>query len=179
MIPRRRSARTLLVTIVFWAMASGLEALAQDARLTLPAFDNLARQAKETVDVTLDSSLLQLAGGFVGEDAVKRLLRDLKGIYVRSFEFEEANAYSSADLDSIRRQLSQGHWNRIVSTRSSDRETSEVYIWADSTTPGGLAILSTSARELTIVNIVGRIDLERLRQLEGNFGIPALPRAKR
>lgn len=179
MLPTRRSARTLLATILFWAMASGLEALAQDARLVLPSFDALAKQASETVDVTLDNHLLQLAGGFVGDDEVKGLLKDLKGIYVRSFEFGADSPFPAAEVDAIRRQLSQGRWNRIVSSRSGDRELSEVFVWMDQAAPGGMAILSTSPHALTIVNLVGRIDLERLRRLEGNFGIPKVPLEKR
>jgi hypothetical protein len=38
----------------------------------------------------------------------------------------------------------------------------------------GIAILALEPRRLTFVNIVGRIDLEKLSQLEGQFGIPEL-----
>jgi hypothetical protein len=38
----------------------------------------------------------------------------------------------------------------------------------------GLAIIASEPREFTIVNIVGAVDLEKLRQLEGQFGIPKL-----
>ena len=38
----------------------------------------------------------------------------------------------------------------------------------------GLAVLATDPKELTVVNIVGPIDLEKLTQLEGQFGIPDL-----
>jgi hypothetical protein len=30
-------------------------------------------------------------------------------------------------------------------------------------------------REFTVVNIVGSIDLEKLRRLEGKFGVPKIP----
>jgi hypothetical protein len=38
----------------------------------------------------------------------------------------------------------------------------------------GLAIIATEPREFVIVNIVGSIDLEKLHELEGNFGVPEL-----
>ena len=38
----------------------------------------------------------------------------------------------------------------------------------------GLAIIAAEPKELVIVNIVGPIDLEKLSQLEGIFGIPDL-----
>ena len=38
---------------------------------------------------------------------------------------------------------------------------------------GGLGILATEPRRFTVVNIVGAIDLDQLRRLEG-FGLPRL-----
>ena len=38
----------------------------------------------------------------------------------------------------------------------------------------GLAIIASEPREFVIVNIVGSIDLEKLHELEGKFGVPEL-----
>lgn len=38
----------------------------------------------------------------------------------------------------------------------------------------GLAILSFEPKELTVINIVGSVDLDKLRRLEGQFGVPDL-----
>jgi hypothetical protein len=38
----------------------------------------------------------------------------------------------------------------------------------------GLALLAADPKELTIVNIIGPVDLEKLSELEGQFGIPEL-----
>ena len=38
----------------------------------------------------------------------------------------------------------------------------------------GLAVLSVEDKELTVVNIVGPVDLEKLSRLEGQFGVPEL-----
>jgi hypothetical protein len=152
-------------------------ARAQDARLQLPALEGLAQKASEAVDITLDASLLQLAASFLGngeDDAeVRHLLQDLKGIYVKSFEFDQDGMYSAAEVEALRSQLSRGNWTRLVDVKSARSSShAEVYFWLDKGVPGGLAIVSTEPRELTIVNIVGRIDIERLRKLEGQFGIP-------
>jgi len=164
------------------SLALAVPASAQDpARLLLPNLDALAKRAADTVDVTLDSSLLQLAASFMtGDDAdeaaVKELIRGLKGIYVKSYEFDADGGYSLADLDGVRAQLGRGSWTRLVSvTSSKERSSSEVYAWMDQGVSNGLAIISAEPRELTIVNIVGRIDLEKLRRLEGQFGIPKVP----
>jgi len=42
----------------------------------------------------------------------------------------------------------------------------------------GLALVSMNPKELTVVNIVGPINLEKLTQLEGSFGVPDLDLAR-
>jgi hypothetical protein len=39
---------------------------------------------------------------------------------------------------------------------------------------GGLAVLVAEEKELTVVNIVGPVDLDKLAKLEGQFGVPEL-----
>jgi hypothetical protein len=167
----RLTAFALGAVLVFCAAP----ALAQDARLHLPAFDHLSKRAVDTVDITLDASLLRLAAGFLGDNdrEVKALLDDLKGIYIRSYKFNEEGAYAASDLQGVRAQLSKGGWARLVEVRAGEQAShSEIYMMADKGTPLGLAVVTSDPRSFTIVNIVGRIDLERLRKLEGQFGIP-------
>ena len=49
-----------------------------------------------------------------------------------------------------------------------------IYLWRNGDKAGGLAVLSCQSREVTLVNIVGTIDLEQLRMLQGKFGVPDL-----
>ena len=51
----------------------------------------------------------------------------------------------------------------------------EIYAWHEKETPGGLAVIVAEPRKLTVVNVVGKIDLNMLTKLAGQFGIPALP----
>ena len=37
---------------------------------------------------------------------------------------------------------------------------------------GGMAVLATGSREMTVVNIIGPVDLDKLTKLEGSFGVP-------
>jgi len=179
-MPRTFSSRlAFIVVMAALAIAVPLRAAGQEARLSLPAFDDLARKASESVDITLDLSLLQLAAGFLsdaGEDAaIKELVRGLQGVYVKSFEFDVDDAYNPADVERVRSQLARGPWARLVDVRSArDRSQTQVYVWQDRGVSKGLAVVSTEPRRLTIVNIVGAIDIEKLRQLEGQFGIPKL-----
>ena len=149
---------------------------AQDIKIP-PSLDRLASKASDVVDVTMDSNLLQLAGRFLsGKDSddakVKKLIAGLKGIYVRSFQFEKAGEYDAADVEPIREQLRNPAWSRIVGVRQKSGENSEVYVKTGNNKIGGLVILSTEPKQLTIVSIEGSIDPDQLNELGGHFGIP-------
>ena len=158
----------------------GQSAMATDARLVLPDFRGLEDKATETVTITLDAALIKLAGGFLDtnkpEDAAaKELVSGLSGIYVRSFTFEEDFSYPQGEVDKVRKQLSAPGWQRVVEVRSrKEKSAVDVYLSVDRNLANGLAIIASEPREFTIVNIVGSVDLQKLHQLEGRFGIPKL-----
>lgn len=140
--------------------------------------DHLASRAKESVDITLDASTLGLAGSFLSKDdpkeaKVKGLAKALQGVYIRSFEFEKEGEYSASDVESIRTQLRAPEWTRIIGVRSKgDAENSEIYVRKVDGKNAGIAILAAEPKELTVVQILGPIDLDQLGELGGNFGIP-------
>ena len=164
--------------LAFLVIAPGT-AFAQGAKLDLSRLDRLADKAEEAVNVDIPSAMLALGSSFLkgGGDqaAAKELLSNLKGIYIRSFEFDHDNAYTSDDVDAVRKQLSAPGWSKIMSVDSKrDRELTEIYSWQEGGTSGGLAIVVAEPMELTIVNIVGPIDLSKLPMLQGQFGIPTI-----
>jgi hypothetical protein len=156
-----------------------LPLLAQEIKL--PAnIDQLAAKASNVVDVTMDGPLLQLAGRFLSdkdpdEARVKRMVAGLKGIYVRSLEFEARGEYQESDVEQVRSQLKAPGWTRVVGVRSKkDGENAEVFLKNDGASVGGLVVLVANPTELTIVNIVGTIRPEDIRDLGGHFGIPKI-----
>jgi hypothetical protein len=150
------------------------------AMLNLPDFDALAGKATESVNISLDTSLLGLAAGFLDSSdpddaATKQLIAGLKGIYVRSFTFDRDFAYPAAQVELVRKQLSAPGWQRLVQTNSTkDRTHVDIYVSVDRGVANGLAIIASEPREFTIVNIVGSIDLAKLHHLEGKLGVPKL-----
>ena len=155
-------------------------AFAQGAKLELTGLDRLKAIAEEAVNLDIPAEMLSIAGGFLKGDgdqaAAKQLLSGLKGIYIRSFEFDRENAYTTEDVERIRKQLGAPGWTKMISVDSKrDRELVEIYSWQEGGASGGLAILVSEPTELTIVNIVGPIDLSKLPMLQGQFGIPKLP----
>lgn len=156
-----------------------LPGAAQTGKLELKNLEKLGDKAAEVNDIMLDGSLLQLAVKMMenSHDAdaaqVKDLIKDLKGIYVKNFEFDSPGQYSQADVEAIRAQLARPGWQRIVTSRSKRTgENDEIYVLKQGDKINGIAILVAEPKELSVVNIVGAIDPEKLSELGGHFGIP-------
>jgi hypothetical protein len=155
-------------------------ASAADGQLKLPEFGGLADKATEVVTITLDSALLGIAARFLDpnnpEDrAAREAIAGIKGIYVRSYKFDEDFAYPKADVDMVRKQLVAPGWQRLVEVRSrAQQKNVDIYILVEQERANGLAIIASEPREFTIVNIVGSVDMRKLHELEGQFGIPKL-----
>ncbi len=167
--------------VLLGLMLIALRARAQDpARLHINGLEKLAAKASEVVDVNLDASMLKLASRFMGEDEkddaeLKQMLQNLKGIYVKSFEFDKEGEYTEADVEAIRSQLRSPAWTKVVSVRSKkEGENAEVYLLGSESNVQGLAIIAADPKELTVVNVVGPIDLNKLSELGGHMGVPKL-----
>jgi predicted methyltransferase len=170
---------------VFFALAGAPPARAQRqqnvSQLQTETLDRLAAKATEVVNVQIDERLLSLGSKFLDrrdkdEAQIKEMIKNLKGIYVKSFEFDKENQYTNADIEALRAQLRAPQWSRIVEVHSKrDGGNAEVYVIKGiGDRLDGLAVLSFEPKELTVVNIVGPIDLDKLSQLGGRFGVPQL-----
>ena len=140
--------------------------------------DHLAGKATESVKVTLDRDLIQLASKMLsssdpGQAKIKKLLEGLEGIYVRRFAFDKPGQYSSAEIDAIRKQILSPGWSNIVEIIERNEET-RVSLRQDGTKIMGMGILVAEPNEVTVVNIVGTIRPEDLADLGGIAGIPRI-----
>src|SRR5258707_3082670 len=178
--PRTFSMRKYTLPLFFTLLAPALAWGAPSPKLVIPGFSGLAQKASESVTITLDPAMLGMAARFLDSNdpqdaATKDVLKGLQGIYVRSYTFDRDSAYSQADIDAVRNQLSAPGWNRLVETRSRKSHADvDIYIMVDHDQAVGLAIIASEPRQFTIVNIVGAIDLDKLHKLEGQFGVPKL-----
>jgi Domain of unknown function (DUF4252) len=159
-------------------MCAAVPGFAQPGKLQLDNLDKLSAKASVVNDVTLDGALLGMATKAVESsndpDAaqVKEAVKGLKGIYIKSFEFDKPRQYGPEDVEAIRSQLTHG-WTRIVQSHDKREDAlNEIYLLKDGGKVAGITILVAEPKELTVVNIVGTIDLETLGSLGGMFGIP-------
>jgi Domain of unknown function (DUF4252) len=155
---------------------------AQEIRMPVN-LERLAEHATETVDVTLDASMLQLASRFLSKDdpdqmRVKQLVSKLKGVYVRSFEFDKDGQYSKSDVEAIRSQLKAPDWTRIVGVKSTKGDNSDIYVKRSGDQIAGLMVINAEPKELTVVHIDGAIDPQELSELGGHMGIPKLDKLR-
>jgi hypothetical protein len=163
------------------ALALPVAGFGVEPELNIPNFSHLKLKATESVDVTLDGFLMRIARKIAAshaadeaqDDAIS-LLQDIKSVRVRNFSFDSDNAYSMADIDSVRKQLKAPGWSALVQVHRRDNEDVDVYVCLEDDKVKGLAVIASEPREFTIVNIVGSIDLDKISQLEGEFGIPSM-----
>ena len=161
--------------LILLMVSTVLPSLCQGARLELKNLESLKSKANESTDVALDGSMLQLATKALENEKdadtakIKDLISKLKGVYVKTFEFKEKGQYSTSDLEPIRAQLRDPNWSKIVDVQESG-ESTEVYLMKEGESLIGLAVMVAEPQELTIVNIVGPIELDKLGELAGKFG---------
>jgi len=153
-------------------------AAAQAGKLVIPDFGDLAKKATESVDITLDGDMLKSATHLMGaaggrnstDTDVSSLAAGLKAITVRSFTFDKPDMYSQKDVDGVLAQVDVPGWQKVISVRDKG-ERVEIHMRQNSE-DGGLLIVTEEPKELTIVNIAGKINMDQLRQLQGHLGVP-------
>lgn len=168
----RKLTRIFIAAVLCFSVA---RSYGQDAKLQLANLDKLSEKAARVTDVTLDGSLLQFAVNLIEKvdaedkdvDQLKSIVKNLKGIYIKSFEFDEASQYSKADIDAIRSQLTSPRWTKIVqSIEKRHNEYDEIYLLKNGDRVAGVVILVAEARELTVVNLVGDVPMDKVASLE-------------
>ena len=167
----------------FWVAAAmaalGAAVVAQSSQTPFPVTlqKQLADRASNYTEVSLDKKMLAFASHFMNDqdDAEgKRIVEKLNGVYVRSYEFDKPGQYTAADLDAIRSQFDTPEWTTLVKTRSKGgSDDADIYMKLVNDEVQGMFILDAESKELNFVYISGPIRPEDLRDLSGNFGIPA------
>ena len=171
---------SILILLCVLSLLRTAPSIAADGQLKLPEFEGLSDKASEVVTITLTPALLNLAARFLDpakpeDSAARAAIAGIKGIYVRSYKFDQDFAYPKTDVDGVRKQLSAPGWQRLVEVRSrKEQQNVDIYLLVEQERANGLAIIASQPREFTIVNIVGSIDMRKLHELEGQFGIPKL-----
>jgi hypothetical protein len=167
----------LLITVL---VLIGLPMLAgaQSPQLRLPSFVNLQQKATESVDITIGSFALGLMGAFMDDNdqdsaAVKEAVKGLKGVQIRSYQFDSDFVYPKADIDAVRSQLKAPGWSQLTHVRNQKtNEDVDIYIALEDRKVTGFAIIASEPREFTILNIVGAVDVAQFARMRKHLNLP-------
>jgi hypothetical protein len=136
------------------------------------SLDKIGANARDSTNISLEGDTLKLATSIFGGDSGP--LKNLTGVYVRTFEFEKTGQYKEEDLAPLRAYIASLKWNKIVDAKEAD-ERSEIYVKPLSDNKlGGLAIISAEPKEVAVVFINGSLNMSDIPKLSGNLGIPDL-----
>jgi Domain of unknown function (DUF4252) len=167
----------LRISTLILLLICAASAFAQSAPFPVTLEKELAARASNFTEVTLDKSMLSFASKFLnGKDSddakVRELIQKLDGIYVREYDFDKEDQYTTAEVESVRKQFAGSEWSPMVRERSKKGDGTDVYVKLVNGDIHGMFVLDAEPRELTFVFISGPIRPEDLNQLGGNFGIP-------
>ena len=167
---------TRILAATLACLALPVLAAAQDAQLKPPSFADLKDKAVKSVDITIGSSLLGFMGWMMDDHdkdsaELKKTITGLKSVQIRSYQFTSDFAYSRADVDAVRAQLSGPGWSQLIKVHDQHKnEDVDIYIALDKQTVKGLAIIAANRREFTILNIAGSVAVEQIAKLRETFG---------
>lgn len=156
--------------VAAWMMVAGT-CLAQ--QIDLKSLDKLVPLAESKTEISMDESMLKSAAGFlddkkVEEGTAKAMSKNIKGFYLRSYEFKQKGAFKIEDLKPILDQLKTPNWNRFLRSEE-DGELTEIWLHNTNGQGDGFLLVSGEEGELTVINVVGSANLADLASL-GNLG---------
>ena len=143
----------------------------------------LAAKAIDVTEVTLGKNMLDFAAKFMkdkdeDEARARKLIQGLKGIYVREYTFDKEGEYSMDQIKQLRAYFETGEWSPIVHSverrKGEASETTDVMVKTVNGETQGMFILSAEPKELSIVLILGPINVDDLGELRGIGGLHAL-----
>jgi hypothetical protein len=178
-----RRREVLASVLALGIVATGAAAaFAQDSLpAASPIEKTLADRATHVTEVTLDKNMLAFAAKFMDKEkdgdkddkAVKDMVQNLKGVYVRDYEFDKDNSYTAEELAGLRKYIQGSDWSPMVHERTKGAaEGTDVYIKLVDGQIQGLYVLDAEPKELALVLILGPLDMDKISSLGGNFGIP-------
>ncbi|WP_031499347.1 DUF4252 domain-containing protein [Bryobacter aggregatus] len=156
-------------------LSLGVLALAEQA-LDLGALKGLEDKAKEATSIDLGPDQLKLMMGFAndgGSKDLQNLARTIELVQVRTYEFDKENMYSLADMEALRAKVKNSDFVPFLSVKEKKGFT-EILMRKGPKGLRGFVLLSAEPREITVINIVGDLDLNSLSKLSGKFGIPEI-----
>jgi len=144
-------------------------------QLDLKSLDKFADRAKGKTQIDLDEATLKSTGGLLkdkkaDEGLAKKSTENLKGLFLRVFEFDKKGAYKLDELKPILDQLKAPNWTPFLRNKEEDEQT-EIWMHRTNNEIDGMLLIAAESNELTVINVLGLTRPEDFSNLK-NFGIP-------
>lgn len=161
------------------SLAFPLAGAAQQEKLQLDHLNRLATRATEVVEVSLDQTALKALTKLTAfsdrdHEKLSGLTSQLRGVYVRGYEFEREGEYSPSDIEAVRQQLRAPGWTRIVQVGGRNNSYDEVYLKQGNDEVDAYAVISTAPKNVCVINVIGPMKLPMLDDiglLDREYGI--------
>lgn len=165
-------ALAMMLSVPAWGFTS--------AKLDIDT-EELKSQADEVVEVNLDgktleegSKLLAVRSGI--SNSFKSVLGSIKGIYRFTYRFALGNPYEIDAMENLHRQMTDGGWAPMIDVQNQKENTGlTVYSFtSEDDAPNGITVISNDPSEITVLNLVGDVDLEALATVGETLGMPVM-----
>ncbi len=150
-------------------------ACAQDPGPTAAILRTLKASSQDSVDISFGRVSLTLLAAFMDDNdadgaAIKTLFRSLKSLSVHHYEFGEGSKYASTDIATLRSQIADPQWSRIVEVHDEARhEDVDISVAMTRDKISGVVIIATQPREVTVITADGSLDLDEIDRLRRHF----------
>lgn len=165
--------------VVLMVLGSALVAGAQGVDFAV--LEKLGEKATKSATIELGAEQLAMLAGVKGSaeaEKLGQLLKELKSVRVRNFEFETPGMYDMELVRAFRDKVkASGEWMNIISVKERDGFTDVSLRKGAEGKADAMLIVAAEPKELTVVHIEGVSDLGALAQLGTLARIPGLHRA--
>ena len=176
-------ARSLVAVLAVALLAPGAGARDESIRRHPGYVDptglvELANESGHLVEVTLSGKLLKLFSSRAGkrdEASIAGILSGLRAINAVICDVSDDPQRAKSETERIRREVEKADWERFVRVRDDGQDIVAYIHTDDEDEVNGLLVLGFGDnREFIFVNLVGRIDMERIALLGEQMGMPGL-----
>ena len=171
------SIRTALALLVLAVIATaGAQDVEGEAALE---FATLEDKADEVVKVNLWGRPLEHAKKLLGlrknvTDSVRGFMTGLTAVYRRTYRFRGKDA-SKDDVEPVHRHLAEEGWVPLIETENRQKpESLSVYSYSRDDQVAGMTVVSRGPDEITVLKIMGPMDLEALSAIGSGLGMPVM-----
>lgn len=161
---------------LFFAILMMAAAMATAQQLDLKSLDKFAEKAKSKTQIDMDEAMLKATGGLLkdkkgDEGLAKKTTENMKGLFLRSYEFDKKDAYKLDDLKPILDQLKAPNWTAFLRNKENG-ELTEIWMHKTNNEIDGMLLVSAEGNEVTVINVIGLTRPEDFSSLMNLSNLP-------